>query len=797
MDYENLSSFYLGKEFDLENKELKDEIVLYDSKDLTTHAVIIGMTGSGKTGLGIDILEEALVDNIPIIAIDPKGDMANLLLTFPDLAARDFEPWVNEYEASAKGMSIQEYAKAQAELWEKGLASWQIKKDRIAKLRSKVDMNVYTPGSNAGLPINVLRSFNAPNAAVLDDSDLFRERVQTTATSILALLDIEADPITSKEHILLSNILEKTWINGKNLDIASLIREIQEPPFERVGIMNLEQFYPAKERFGLAMRLNNLLASPGFEAWLEGEPLDIQKMLFSPNGNAKASIFSIAHLSDNERMFFVSMLLNEMLSWMRAQSGTSSLRAILYMDEIFGYLPPSKNPPSKTPMLTLLKQARAFGLGLVLSTQNPVDLDYKALSNAGTWFIGRLQTERDKERVLAGLQSASPDSMDKKEMAVILSALGKRVFLLHNVHEDAPVIFQTRWAMSYLAGPLTREKIKRLMHNKKTNQGASQPKAVATASSKQAPIMPQGVPSYYLSASGSGSGVIYYPAVAGFADIYYSSVANKVELNKPLALASEITDDTVAVDWDEAIELDLQPNDLEQEPMADADFAELSPAGAEPKNYGKWQKMFLKHIRQNYPLRLFKNPKLKIVSKAGESESGFRARLAHAEREKRDTLIEKMRAKYATKLQSLETKLMRAEQRIAKEEEQAAARKMDTMVNIGSAVFGALLGRKKVSSRTVYGASRAIKSASRMQQEQMDVGRAIELAEDIRLQLADLENELSKEIEALETKINADDFVLEPILVKPRSTNITLELFALVWLPYRKDAKGRLQPDWV
>ncbi|HHO55931.1 MAG TPA: ATP-binding protein, partial [Trueperaceae bacterium] len=465
MDYENLSSFYLGKEFDLENKELKDEIVLYDSKDLTTHAVIIGMTGSGKTGLGIDILEEALVDNIPIIAIDPKGDMANLLLTFPDLAARDFEPWVNEYEASAKGMSTQEYAKAQAELWEKGLASWQIKKDRIAKLRSKVDMNVYTPGSNAGLPINVLRSFNAPNAAVLDDSDLFRERVQTTATSILALLDIEADPITSKEHILLSNILEKTWINGKNLDIASLIREIQEPPFERVGIMNLEQFYPAKERFGLAMRLNNLLASPGFEAWLEGEPLDIQKMLFSPNGNAKASIFSIAHLSDNERMFFVSMLLNEMLSWMRAQSGTSSLRAILYMDEIFGYLPPSKNPPSKTPMLTLLKQARAFGLGLVLSTQNPVDLDYKALSNAGTWFIGRLQTERDKERVLAGLQSASPDAMDKKEMAAILSALGKRVFLLHNVHEDAPVIFQTRWAMSYLAGPLTREKIKRLMHN--------------------------------------------------------------------------------------------------------------------------------------------------------------------------------------------------------------------------------------------------------------------------------------------------------------------------------------------
>ncbi len=797
MDYENLSSFYLGKEFDLKNKELKENVVLYDSKDLTTHAVIIGMTGSGKTGLGIDILEEALVDNIPIIAIDPKGDMANLLLSFPDLAASDFEPWINEYQASAKGLSNLEYAQTQAELWENGLKSWGIKKDRIAKLRSNIDMNVYTPGSNAGLPVNVLRSFNAPSALVVEDSDLFRERVQNTATSILALLDIEADPITSREHILLSNILGKSWANGKNLDIASLIREIQEPPFERIGIMNLEQFYSAKERFALAMRLNNLLASPGFEAWLEGEALDIQNMLFANNGNAKASIFSIAHLNDNERMFFVSILLNEILAWMRSQNGTSSLRAILYMDEIFGYLPPSRNPPSKIPMLTLLKQARAYGLGLVLSTQNPVDLDYKALSNAGTWFIGRLQTERDKERVLAGLQSASPDAMPKKELAAILSGLGKRNFLLHNVHEDAPVIFQTRWAMSYLAGPLSRGKIKLLMADKKLAKKTIPNTKTKAVSKAQAPVMPQGVPSFYLSASGAGNGLIYYPAVAGFADVYYSSVANKVELSKALGLATEITDDTVAIDWDDSFLIELNPNDLEQEPIADADFAELSAAGGEPKNYAKWQKSFLKHIRQKYPLKLFKNPELKTVSEVNESEQSFRARLAHIEREKRDLLIEKMRTKYATKLQSLENKLLRAEQRIAKEEEQASARKMDAMVNIGSAVFGALLGRKKVSRTTVYGASRAIKSASRMQKEQMDVGRAKELAEAVVLQIKDLEEELSKEINALETKINAEMFVLEPILIKARSTNINLELFALVWLPYRKDAKGRLQPDWV
>ncbi|MEL7450070.1 MAG: DUF87 domain-containing protein, partial [Pseudomonadota bacterium] len=445
-DYEKLGAFYVGKNYDLEAGKLGEEIVLYDSKDLTTHAVIIGMTGSGKTGLGIGMLEEAALDNIPVIAIDPKGDMGNLLLTFPKLRAEDFRPWVNAREATEDGMTPDAFAAAQAALWKKGLGQWGQTGARIKKLRDTVDMAIYTPGSTAGLPVSVLRSFDAPPEAVRADKDIYRERVAATATGILALLDINADPLTSREHILLSNILDHAWQQGQSLDLGALIGAIQQPPITRIGVMELDAVYPPGDRMALAMQLNNLLAAPGFEAWMDGEALAADKLLYTADGQPRLSIMSIAHLGESERMFFVTMLLNEIMTWMRTQPGTSSLRAILYMDEIFGYLPPVANPPSKRLFLTLLKQARAYGLGLVLSTQNPVDLDYKALSNTGTWFIGRLQTERDKMRVMEGLEGAAAGgNFDRQRMEQILAGLGKRKFLLHNVHENEPVVFNTRW----------------------------------------------------------------------------------------------------------------------------------------------------------------------------------------------------------------------------------------------------------------------------------------------------------------------------------------------------------------
>ncbi|MEM8547906.1 MAG: DUF87 domain-containing protein, partial [Pseudomonadota bacterium] len=393
--FEKLGAFYLGKRIDETSGEMSDELVLYDSKDLNTHAVIIGMTGSGKTGLGIGMIEEAAMDNIPVIAIDPKGDMGNLLLTFPNFRTEDFVPWVNAQAAATQGETVEQFAASQAKLWKDGIASWGQDGKRVRALRDKVDMALYTPGSTAGIPLSVLERFTAPPAALQDDQDLYRERIQATATSILALLGINADPVTSREHILIANLLDHEWQAGRDVDLAHLIGLIQRPPMTQIGVMAVDTFYPDKDRLALAMQLNNLLAAPGFEAWMQGDALDAGRLFYTPEGKPRVSVVSIAHLSDDERMFFVCMLLNELIAWMRAQPGTSTLRAVLYMDEIFGYMPPVANPPSKHLLLTLLKQARAYGLGLVLSTQNPVDLDYKGLSNTGTWMIGRLQTERD------------------------------------------------------------------------------------------------------------------------------------------------------------------------------------------------------------------------------------------------------------------------------------------------------------------------------------------------------------------------------------------------------------------
>src|SRR5215211_9076334 len=477
--FEKLGVFYLGR------TKTKDDLLLYDSKDLVTHAVCVGMTGSGKTGLCITLLEEAAIDGIPAIIVDPKGDLCNLLLTFPNLGPEDFEPWVEESVDPAQ----------QAELWKDGLSRWSQDGERIKRLRDAADFRIYTPGSNAGLPVSILKSFVAPPETLRQDNEALAERINTTVTSLLALIGIDADPVRSREHILLSNILNHEWIAGKDLDIAGLIQKVQSPPITKVGVMDLDSYFPAEDRFELAMSLNHLLASPSFASWMEGESLDVAKFLHTESGKPRHSIFSIAHLSDAERMFFVSMLLNHVLGWTRTQSGTTSLRAIVYMDEIFGYFPPTANPPSKTPLLTLLKQARAFGVGVVLATQNPVDLDYKGLSNAGTWFIGRLQTERDKQRLLDGLEGAAAGAsakFDRAAMEQTLAGLGSRVFLMNNVHEDAPVVFESRWALSYLRGPLTRQQIKALMDPAKRRAPATAAGAAsgsgATAAVAIAPV---------------------------------------------------------------------------------------------------------------------------------------------------------------------------------------------------------------------------------------------------------------------------------------------------------------------
>ncbi|MEO6185108.1 MAG: ATP-binding protein, partial [Steroidobacteraceae bacterium] len=489
-DFEKLGAFYLGRVFDAAAGKLSDEPLLYDSRDLTTHAICVGMTGSGKTGLCLAMLEEAAIDGIPAICIDPKGDLGNLMLTFPQLAPQDFAGWVDSGEAARRNLSVEQYAAQVSQQWQAGLAEWDQAPARIAKFRDAADVAIYTPGSDSGLPLSVLQSLSPPPAELLNDGDALGERIGSIVSGLLTLLGRDADPLQSREHILLSTLLDQAWRAGRAVDLASLVASVQRPGVDKLGALDLETFFPAKERMGLALAINGLLASPRFATWTRGEPLDAQRLLFTPDGKPRIAIISIAHLSDAERMFVVTLLLNEVIGWMRRQPGTSSLRAILYMDEIFGYFPPTAAPPSKAPMLTLLKQARAYGLGVVLATQNPVDLDYKGLGNTGTWLIGRLQTERDRDRLLDGLTTAlAGGGPDREALARMVGSLTQRVFLMRNVHDDAPVLMKSRWALSYLRGPLTPAEISRLMAPRKQHAAThgvaplgTAPQAAAAAS---------------------------------------------------------------------------------------------------------------------------------------------------------------------------------------------------------------------------------------------------------------------------------------------------------------------------
>ena len=796
LDFEKLGAFYLGKRYDSDTEKLTEDLVLYDSKDLTTHAVIIGMTGSGKTGLGIGMLEEAALDHIPVIAIDPKGDMGNLLLTFPKLKPESFRPWINTRSAMDKGQTPDEYAAGQAALWTKGLGQWGQTAKRIATLRNSTEMAIYTPGSNSGLPISVLQSFSAPDQGLIDDADLYRERVQATATGILTLLGIDADPVASREHILISRLLDNAWKSGRDLDVASLIGEIQNPPISQIGVMNVDSFYPAKDRFALSMRLNNLLAAPGFEAWMQGEPLKAKSLLYTAEGKPRISVMSIAHLDDAERMFFVSMLLNELIAWMRAQPGTSSLRAILYMDELFGYMPPVANPPSKKLFLTLLKQARAYGLGLVLSTQNPVDLDYKGLSNTGTWFIGRLQTERDKARVMEGLEGASGGDFDKQAMERTIAGLGKRRFLLHNVHEDEPVVFNTRWVMSYLAGPLTRDQIRTLMSTAKNKLAAavrsvSKPKRKSAAA---APALPPSIDQYFV--PGSGEDLVYHPRLIAGGDIVFSSARYGIEDETPVLHSVEFQDGPVAIDWDDAEPLDLSIDDLEDNGDETASYAECPGAASNAKGYAGWERNYKRWLRQNENITLYRSKRFKLTSSAGETEGDFRVRLQDAASEKRDLAIAKIRKRYAGKVTTLENRLMRAEQTVAVQKQQSTKKKLDTAISFGTAILGAVLGRKKLSSTTATRMGSAIKTAGSASKEAADVARASATADKVRKDIAALNKTLEEEVRELETSFNALSEELDEIVVRAKSTDIHVAITGLVWLPYATGESGRLQPAW-
>ncbi|MFC1996130.1 helicase HerA domain-containing protein [Chloroflexota bacterium] len=823
---ETNGKFFLGRTTD------QNQPLLYDPDDLTTHALVVGMTGSGKTGLCVDLLEEAALQNIPSLMVDPKGDITNLLLHFPDLLPADFQPWINPDEARRDGKSLEQAAAATAETWKNGLAKWDITPERLQALSNAAQFTVFTPGSDAGIPISILANLEAPEISWAENKELLREKISGTVIAILGLVGLnDIDPVRSREHILLSNIFEQAWKVGLDLTLGELILQTQNPPFEKLGVFDVATFFPDKDRFELAMLLNNILAAPSFQTWIEGQPLNIDDLLYTPDGGPRHSVFYIAHLSDEERMFFVTLLYSAVETWMRSKSGSTSLRAILYFDEIYGYLPPVQNPPSKQIMLRMLKQGRAFGVGQVLVTQNPTDLDYKGLSNTGTWCIGKLQTENDKNRLLDGLQGASP-GLDRGHYDDQIANLGKREFLLHNVHESEPQIFRTRWAMNYLAGPLTRNQIEPLNQLAGVDIPSQTPQAskIATAqadeqsdttfvpipkaeapplatapslpgSTTRSPI-PTGVDEYFLPnnltlsqaarsinrslpANARPLGVLYRPVLLAQAEIRF--MQRKYNLDHDQIQTSLVleADRRGSARWDDWLTGRIDPKSLDRGPAPQSIFATLDAPYNDGRTLRSLKADFVDWVYRNSEVSVRANEKLKVYAGPEVSQSEFRRMCAEAARSTRDAEIDKLEASYEKKLDRIEERMRREERELKEDEADLSQRRMEEYGTHAENVLGLFTKRSRRLSSSL--------SKRRMTEKaKADVEESEDAIEEFKEQIVELENELKSAIEDVQAKWAeiADD--MEEIPVNPYKKDILLDLFGVAWFPYHLvEADGR------
>jgi len=845
---EKLGSFYLGAEYDLQRGQRRDVAVTYDARDLTTHAVCVGMTGSGKTGLCLGLLEEAALDRVPAILVDPKGDLTNLLLQFPELRPTDFEPWINVDDARRKGKEVAAYAQDTAEQWRAGLAEWGMEPSRMRALAETTQYTIFTPGSDAGVAINILGSLAAPGLDFATEGEAIRERISGTVAALLGLVGVKADPVRSRESILLSTIFEHFWKEGRDLDLAQLILAIQTPPIRQLGVFDVDTFFPQKERFALAMAFNNLIAAPTFQSWLQGEPLDIDRLYFTADGKPRHSIIYIAHLSDSERMFFMTLLLEGILTWVRRQSGTTSLRALLYIDELFGYFPPTAEPPSKRPLLTLIKQARAFGLGLVLVTQNPVDLDYKGLTNAGTWFIGKLQAERDKARVLEGIQGAIAESggntaVDYDEL---ITKLGNRVFLLHNVHAARPIVFQTRWAMSYLRGPLTRPQVRTLMAQQLAQPVAppavtatpavaapppivppapvtasaipaadtpavapTPPPAVTLAGSRapagfgeNPPTLEPAVPQLYLplaldapaavrqlaqetqrTVEPQSVQLIYEPAILGMSAVRFVDRKRAIDIQREQLLLTPAPAGINRIEWGEAETLDLRERDLRAQPDAgDADHGPFFAAAPEAANSARK----LAALKNELVDWLYYNCCLTITV---HEALGIYQSPGEREREFKIRLQQAAREQRDAEVDKLEVRfaeqLERLQQRLRKEERELAADEADYSARKQQEVVG--IGESVLSWVLGRRSTRVLSSAASRRRMTAQAGQDVEetrqeIAE-LKGEIAQLEQELNAQTEQITRKwANLMDEVQQQA-ISPRRTDVEVRTVALAWLP--------------
>ncbi|MBN2147393.1 MAG: DUF87 domain-containing protein [Anaerolineales bacterium] len=825
--------FYLGRIFDPQTGKVSDQPLLYDPADLTTHGVVVGMTGSGKTGLCIDLLEEAALLGIPALLIDPKGDITNALLHFPDLAPQDFQPWVNADLARREGKTIEQAAQETAALWKKGLAEWGIQPERLQALKNAAHFAVYTPGSDAGIPVSILASLKTPAIPWEGNREILREKISGTVTALLGLVGMQdIDPVRSREHILLSNIFENSWSQGKDLDLGELILQTQTPPFAKLGVFDVNAFYPEKERFELAMLLNNILAAPAFQTWIEGQPLDIPSLLYGPDGRPRHCVFYLAHLTDSERMFIVTLLYAAVETWMRSQTGTNALRAIIYFDEIYGYAPPISNPPSKSLMLRMLKQARAFGVGQVLVTQNPVDIDYKGLSNAGSWFIGKLQTEQDKTRLLDGLESAMAGGLDRAAYDRMISALGKRVFLLHNVHAKGPQLFQTRWAMNYLAGPLTRTQIPELNQLVGAAISPPAPSAPAPAAAAQPPLgqiqpvpvaaaevdtrpvarpqpsaptpqtletrpaIPSGIVEYFLpnnltftqafKAAGRAyppeafsQGLVYRPVIIGQASVRFLNRKYNLDCEIQKTVLVKDPDRRGIVRWENYPSQPIPAQQLDESPDPQARFTPLEAPFTDGKALAAMDKDFLDWVYRTTQATVRANETIGVYAGPDVSPAEFRTMTAEAAREQRDAEIKKISATFDKQIATLQTKLGREERELAEDQSELSQRKMEEVGTHAENVLSLFSGRR--SSRRL---STSLSKRRMTEQAKADVEESIDAIADLKRQLAALEKERAKALEEVNMRWGDSAIEVREIPIAAMKKDILLDFFGVAWMPF-------------
>lgn len=819
--------YYLGRVYDPKSGKTTEQTLLYDSEDLTTHCVVVGMTGSGKTGLCIDLMEEAALNGVPALIIDPKGDITNLLLHFPQLRPEDFEPWINADEAKRQGKTTAQAAAETAELWRGGLADWDISPERIQALKESAQFAVYTPGSTAGIPLSVLSSLEAPGVPWAGHEEVLGEQISDTVTALLGLVGFQdVDPVQSREHILMSNIFQNAWSQGKSLTLGELIMQIQSPPFSKLGVLDVNTLFPEKARGELAMRLNNMLASPTFQTWIQGEPLSAPALLYGPDGRPRHSVFYIAHLNDEQRMFFVTLLFSVVESWMRTQSGTTSLRALVYFDEIFGYMPPSKKPPSKEPMLRMLKQARAFGVSMVLATQNPVDIDYKGLSNAGTWFIGRLATEQDKARLIDGLAVVDQSGLDTKEYDRLISAIGKRVFLMRNVHEKHPVLFQTRWAMNYLAGPLTRTQIPALnalagaaqvsetAPSTSTTAAAAAP-AVAMASAPSSapgrppressglvpdmtetrPAVPTGVGEYFLPANvrfNEGAQtraeelpLFYRPVLLGQADVRLVNARYNVNTVTQHAVLVTDPDPKGNVRWGDYVVSPVDERSLERTPAPGARFEMLDAPLTDARTMKALEAQFVDWVYRNAAIAVRANEKLKVFAGPDVDDAEFERLCAAAADDQMDAELDRVRDRYEAKMKSIQDKLAREERELAQDQAEYNQRKQEEWMKHAETFFG-ILGKRRRSLSSSLSKRRMTATAK------SDIEESEQAIAAFQAQLADLKAEMEAELDEIEAKWAQVAAEASEIKLSPKKTDVRAALFGVAWFPYYlADSNGR------